>query len=369
MAEPVPTTGFLEVAAVNPHTAALLVRGWVVPSSGAVVEGFEVRCDDEVVAGLAFESRLPSPDVQAAHPEASGADRARFLIRGTLPGGPGVVPSRMTVTPLFAGRRGRALEHAAPTVTSALESTAWFQNLYRGAAEEVLRFLGWCGVELAGRSIGDVGCGDGILDLGVMHTAHPARLVGFDIKPHDPARLTTLAAEHSVPPVPPTLTFRTCDERSLPAENGEFDVVFSWSAFEHMLDPTAVARDIRRILRPDGALMVQVWPLYHSPHGSHLWNWFPDGFVHLLRDAAAIEADVRARTPADAKFGNEMLDEFRRLNRMTVDDLQRALTAAGFRITRLHLQGEPIRIPEAVAHLPLSSLGASGVKLLAVPAG
>lgn len=46
MAEPAPTKGFLEVAAVNPRTAALLVRGWVVPSGGVAVEGFEVRCDD-----------------------------------------------------------------------------------------------------------------------------------------------------------------------------------------------------------------------------------------------------------------------------------------------------------------------------------
>ncbi len=368
MREPVASEGFLEIAAVNPADAALLVRGWVVTSSGAAVDAFEVQCDGTAVGAMSLESRLPSPDVQAAHPGIRGAERARFLIRATLPGGPGVVPRRVTVTPLFGGRRGQSLEHVL-MATSAPESATWFQSLYRGAADDVLRFLEWCGVAVEGRTVADIGCGDGILDLGVMHRARPARLVGFDIKPHDVEHLAGLAQQHGVPAVPETLEFRTCGERALPATDGEFDVVFSWSAFEHMLDPTAVAREIRRVLRPDGALMVQVWPLYHSAHGSHLWDWFPEGFVHLLRDAASVEAEVRKRTPAGAAFGEAMLDEYRRLNRMTVDDLQRALTAAGFRIARVHLHAEPTVIPEALAHLPVSSLGTSGVKLLAVPAG
>jgi SAM-dependent methyltransferase len=369
MGEPVASVGFLEIAAVNPTDAALLVRGWVMASSGAVVDAFEVECDGAAVPGITVQAQLPSPDVQAAHPGSRGAERARFLIRGRLPGGPGDVPQRVTVTPVFAGERGCALEHARPTVTSAPESAAWFDSLYRRAADDVLSFLAWCGIPVEGRTIADIGSGDGILDLGVMHRALPARLVGFDIKPHHVEELAALATQHGVPAVPAALEFRTCGERTLPAKDGEFDLVFSWSAFEHMLDPTAVAREIRRVLSPRGALMVQVWPLYYSPHGSHLWNWFPEGFVHLLGEPASVEAQVRGRTPPGATFGEDMLDEFRRLNRMTVDDLQRALTAAGFRVARLHLLGEPTAIPEALAHLPLSSLGTSGVKLLAVPAG
>jgi hypothetical protein len=60
-------------------------------------------------------------------------------------------------------------------------------------------------------------------------------------------------------------------------------------------------------------------------------------------------------------------DEFRSLNRITLDGLQRVLLAAHLRIARIELTAETAHIPPALAHLPITDLTVSGVKLLAVP--
>ncbi|MGH9282126.1 MAG: class I SAM-dependent methyltransferase, partial [Acidimicrobiales bacterium] len=167
--------------------------------------------------------------------------------------------------------------------------------------------------------------------------------------------------------LPCNLRFEHCGPEQLPAPDGSFDHVFSWSAFEHVVRPVAVLREVRRVLRPGGVLMIQLWPFYHSKHGSHLWDWFPDGFAQLLWDPAEVERRVRARPDLGPGWTDNLLSAFGELNRITVDDLQRALLMAGFDVTSLELLTECFHIPPELAHLPLSVLGISGVKLLAVP--
>jgi hypothetical protein len=62
-----------------------------------------------------------------------------------------------------------------------------------------------------------------------------------------------------------------------------------------------------------------------------------------------------------------MLEQYRRLNRITVDDLHRCLLTSGFVVSRLELMTETVHIPRAIAHYPPSLLGVPGVKLLAAP--
>ena len=61
-------------------------------------------------------------------------------------------------------------------------------------------------------------------------------------------------------------------------------------------------------------------------------------------------------------------DEYRSLNRVRVDRLQRSLLAAGMIVTKLELITNATHIPRELAHMPLSLLGVGGVKVLAVPA-
>jgi SAM-dependent methyltransferase len=260
-------------------------------------------------------------------------------------------------------------ECTIPMHSTGDEGSRWFWDHYETAASEVISFLEGDGVSLTGRRVGDIGCGDGIIDLGVAYRAAPAQLVGFDINPTDRDRLAEMAAREGVEKkVPDVLEFRTSKPTTrLPADDDSFDVLSTWSAFEHVGDPTSLLRDMRRILVPDGVLMLQLWPFFHSQYGSHLWRWFPEGFVQLLRSTSDIEAIVRADPKGDPGWAEYMLGEYRTLNRITLDELQRCLLAAGFRVSKLQLDTGPVHIPLELSEHPLSLLGIAGVKLLAVP--
>lgn len=252
--------------------------------------------------------------------------------------------------------------------TADRDTPAWFAEHYGDAVDQIVEFFGGDGISLAGKDVADVGCGDGIIDLGLAHKAGPRSMVGFDILPTDVAWLARRAKEEGVgDELPPELEFRTCGPRALPADDDSFDYVVTWSAFEHIEDPVAVLREIRRILRPGGILFLQIWPLYHSEHGAHLWQCIPDSFVHLIRPAAEIEAEVRATTKHPPEEIDEFLEVFAELNRLTLDDLQRAMLAAAIRVAKLEIQAETVHIPPELARRSLSQLGISGVKMLAVP--
>jgi SAM-dependent methyltransferase len=55
-------------------------------------------------------------------------------------------------------------------------------------------------------------------------------------------------------------------EHQLPFDAAEFDVVVAGELFEHLRDPAAVLRDVRRVLRPGGRLVGSV------PNGFRLKN-------------------------------------------------------------------------------------------------
>jgi hypothetical protein len=57
--------------------------------------------------------------------------------------------------------------------------------------------------------------------------------------------------------------------------------------------------------------------------------------------------------------------DFDTLNRITLDELQRSISVAGFKIRRLGLQADIIDIPESLLRYRLSDLAISGVKLIA----
>jgi len=252
--------------------------------------------------------------------------------------------------------------------TADSETSAWFTEHYVDAADQIIEFLAGDKISMTGADVADVGCGDGIIDLGVALKAEPRSLVGFDIAPTDPAWLLKRATEEGVAEeLPDCLEFRTCEPLTLPADDDSFDFVFTWSAFEHVENPVAVFREIRRVLRPGGMLFLQIWPLYHSEHGAHLWQCIPDSFVHLMRGAAEIEAEVRATTKHTPEQIEEFLEVFNTLNKVTLDDLQRAILAAPMRVSKLEIQSETVHIPPELARRSLTQLGIAGVKLTAVP--
>ena len=246
-------------------------------------------------------------------------------------------------------------------------SSEWFWEHYDDAADQIISFLAGDGLSLTGKDVADVGCGDGIIDLALAQKAAPASFVGFDVRPSTGDMLAKARAEGVAEELPPQLRFETSQQTRLPAGDDSFDFVVTWSTFEHVQEPAALLRDVHRVLRPGGILMLQLWPFYHSEHGSHLWQWFSDGFVQLRSSPPEIERAVRGNPGPDPPWAEEMLEEFRTLNRITLDGLQSALHSARFAVRKLELLTHAIHIPPELERYPLSLLGVAGVKLLASP--
>ena len=232
----------------------------------------------------------------------------------------------------------------------------WFRD-YWEAAYEVLEF-----VDVTGKSVADIGSGDGIIDLALTlrEAAGARRLRRQPDAGRSPARRGgPLGGVHALPP---ELSFRPSDPERIDAPDAAFDVVITWSVFEHARDPLGLLREMRRIVRPDGVLFLQLWPFYHSHPGSHLWDWFPEPFHHLQQPLEEIEAGM-----GSGEWPEYMLAEYKTFNQVTVDELGDAVREAGFSIRELELMGQRSRVPAGLDAFPLSSLGVTGVKLLAVP--
>lgn len=255
-----------------------------------------------------------------------------------------------------------------PPVREGRTSSEWFREHFDAAAE-IIGFFDGDGLSLTGLDVADVGSGDGIIDLGLVLEAAPARLVGFDVVLTDSQKLLRLARrEKVVDKLPSALEFRRCEHRRLPADDRSFDAVVSWSTFEHVEAPSAVMGEIHRVLKPGGLFMLQVWPFFHAQHGSHLWQYFPEGWVQLLRPRTELIEAVRSDPGPDAEWAEYLIEEFRSCNGLSLDALQGIMTETSFTIRKVELLTAPIHIPEELQHVPLTLLCVSGVKLLATSA-
>jgi SAM-dependent methyltransferase len=360
-------SGYIDQASISTD-GALVVDGWSISKADVPIRFVRLDYDGKEVADARVELGLPSPDVQQAFPQRSTSRDCRFRIEARVPPAIADAGHAALVTIRYADDSTLALRTETVLASNEWDRGRSFRHRYQVIAREVARFFEEDGFALGGRRVADFGCGDGVTTLGVAHATNPSVIVGFDIVETNVKGLAWKARENGVgAPLGENLLFRTSDPERIPAEDSSFDAVYSWSVFEHVRDPGAAAREIRRVLRADGALMIQIWPLYYSPHGSHLMYWFPEGFVHLLESDEVIESRLRSTVGASDELGHSV-EDFRTLNRITVDELQKALLDAGFVIAKAELLSEPIRIPRPLTRIPLSSLCISGIKLLALPA-
>jgi ubiquinone/menaquinone biosynthesis C-methylase UbiE len=224
------------------------------------------------------------------------------------------------------------------------DNATWFEDHYFSAAQQVVDFLAGDGLSLEGKRVADVGTGDGIIALGLFNLAKPALMVGYDLNPVDTDYLLSLAQSHGVGQWPEDLRFDVNGLDSIPAATGAFDFVISWSAFEHISEPLAMAREIRRLLAPGGVAMIQLFPFYFSEHGDH--GWARPSFEHLVT-------------------GEDIPDVY--LNRITFDGLYEVLVQADLRVAKVELIHQSFHLPTDLKGVPLSDLAIGGVKMLAVP--
>lgn len=129
----------------------------------------------------------------------------------------------------------------------------------------------------------DLACGDGLVGAALANMGY--RVSALDLKAD---RFSPEARSAGV-------EFHGGDAQNSDLPSNQFDVVFSFDAFEHFLDPPAVLREVHRILNPGGVLYASFGPLYFSPQGAHQWASVDVPYCHLLFREDDLNASAASR--------------------------------------------------------------------------
>jgi SAM-dependent methyltransferase len=275
-----------------------------------------------------------------------------------------VSPGGAPYAPAVPG--GRAFDGSAGSAARWLSELPWWWEAHYGdAADRVISFCADDGVALAGRRVLDLGCGDGIISLGLAHRSGAAEVLGVDLQPTDEAHLADMATAHGVEPTAPNLRFAVSGPEEIPVPDGSVDTVTAWSVLEHVPDFPGLLSEVHRILVPDGIFFVQIWPLFSSAHGSHLFPWIDEPFHHLRDGDEAVRARIRG-VVEPPELAESVVDLYDSCNRVTLDELGAQLVRAGFFVAKVAPEADAIHVPAALQDASLSDLVVAGVTLLAV---
>ncbi len=223
----------------------------------------------------------------------------------------------------------------------------WFFKHFDHAARTTASYLLGDSPLLRGRIL-DVGCGDGITDLGIALRRQPQELIGIDPFRGYERLPGIMRAAHLPQDVwPSCLRFLPESANAMPFPDDHFDVVVSWGSLEHIVGGYATAlAEIRRVLKPDGLLMVHPG-LFHSDVGNHLGEFRfarEEPWVHLKRPREWLQAQVLAgdlermdRCGDDASPA-QYWQWFTELNPITVAAFERELRELGFEPWRVALR-------------------------------
>jgi len=113
-----------------------------------------------------------------------------------------------------------------------------------------------------GQRLLDVGCGPGTITTDLADLVAPGSVLGID----QSAEVIAQADEHARRTGTTNVTFATGDVYRLDADDESFDVVHAHQVLQHLTDPVAALREMRRVLTPDGICAVR-----DSDYGAFVW--------------------------------------------------------------------------------------------------
>lgn len=117
----------------------------------------------------------------------------------------------------------------------------------------------------------DLGCGTGELTMAFAKLG-AGGITGVDILPRSIERARKLASEVGVTD---QVNFICQDVHAwFPAADERYDVVLSFDALEHIDQPRQFLRKMADLVAPGGIAVLAFGPLFHSPFGDHMWDFF-----------------------------------------------------------------------------------------------
>ena len=99
----------------------------------------------------------------------------------------------------------------------------------------------------------DAGCGAGSITIGLAEATEDGEAIGIDAfeEAIEAARSMASSLGRSS-----SLRFEVADINALPFEEASFDAVFCHAVLQHLPDPLAALRELRRVTRPGGVIGV-----------------------------------------------------------------------------------------------------------------
>jgi SAM-dependent methyltransferase len=131
----------------------------------------------------------------------------------------------------------------------------------------------------------DYGCGPGHDLVGFGHFSRPRRLIGMDVSP---SSLEEARARLQLHGIPAQLVQIRPDNPNLPLDGASIDYIHSSGVVHHTINPAAVLREFRRVLRPDGTCRIMVYN-YDS-----LWMHLYVAYVKRVKEGKYKDLDDRA---------------------------------------------------------------------------
>jgi SAM-dependent methyltransferase len=145
-------------------------------------------------------------------------------------------------------------EHYPQRLIDMLEALWGDGFLSPGGPDEVARVLE--GHDIAGRSVLDIGCGAGGIDIALVARHGAAYVTGLDVEDtvlnHARRRINAAGVADRIGLV-------KVSPGPLPFPPGCFDVVFSKDSIIHIPDKTALMAEVFRILKPGGWFIASDW--------------------------------------------------------------------------------------------------------------
>jgi ubiquinone/menaquinone biosynthesis C-methylase UbiE len=193
----------------------------------------------------------------------------------------------------MCGSAGGRIYHRAPMrVGQSTEGQhlTYFSLQFESNEEFWRRFGGR--PEFAGKTVLDLGCGQGAMTVDVAQAG--ATVVGVDL---DEERVEfarrNVALRH--PDLAERVSFECARLESLGFEE-RFDVALSKDTFEHVDDMDSMLQALHRVLTPGGELWAGFSPLYFSPWGDHGRTGLKVPWAHaVLPRRSVLRAATRLR--------------------------------------------------------------------------
>jgi SAM-dependent methyltransferase len=196
----------------------------------------------------------------------------------------------------------------------------WFLSLLDGS------------IDYQGKTVLDIGSGYGDLCIQLAKTGAQS-VVGVDIDPVRVDRARRLAEQEGVQEL---VKFQCADFVKDFKTTQQFNLILSFDAFEHILDPLGCLQKAFACLPNRGSLATLFGPLWWSPNGAHTRGFTRLPWVHILFPEKVV-LRVRAEYYRPDQTVERYEDIVGHLSRMTVMRFRQYAAQAGFKIRLFRL--------------------------------